>query len=586
MGWKTLLIAIFAVVSLVACNGSPADAPAPTAAAQMSDTGSPAAAASASDAGAPTTQPGTESSQPEPTSETGSVAPASSVPQGHGKRGGTLVRLFSDPPTLDPHLTTDNISGALVNEIYGGLVTLSPELAPSPDLAEKWDVSEDGTVYTFHLRENAKFHNGKPVTSEDVRWSLERAADPATTSPVAEQYLSDILGVTERLAGEADSIRGVRVIDDRTIELTIDAPKAYFLAKLTYPTSFVVDRENVEADPQNWTQNPNGTGPFTLDEYIVGERMVLARYEDYHLEPAFLDKVDFNLAGGDAMIMYENDELHLTGVGLADLERVKDPSEPLNADLVQADPSFSTSYIGMNVTIAPLDDPKVRQALNYTVNREGINTAVYDGLLVPGKGILPPGFPAYNPDLRGYEYDPEKARQLLLESSYGDNLDDMPLITLSISGSFGADLPLDMEVMLKEWEELGLKVEIQQTEWATYLQDLHDRRYQMFRVGWGADYPDPENFLDILFHSESDNNHTGYSNPEVDALLEQARVERDRMIRFALYNQAEQKIMDDAPWIPLWHSGERYVLIKPEVKDYLLTPLTLPKYRYVYIENQ
>ena len=586
MGWKTLLIAMFAAVLLAACTGSPAAAPEPTAMPQTPESGSAPKEATAAAPASPATQPKTtENTQPGTFRQADNPPADVSVPQGQGKRGGTLVRLFADPPTLDPHLTTDNISGALVNEVYGGLVTLTPELAPSPDLAESWDISEDGTVYTFHLRENAKFHNGKPVTSEDVRWSLERAADPAIGSPVAEQYLSDIVGVTARLNGDADSISGVRVIDERTIELTIDAPKAYFLAKLTYPTSFVVDRDNVEAEPENWTQNPNGTGPFTLAEYIVGEKMVLARFEDYHLEPAFLDKVEFILAGGNAMIMYENDEIHLTGVGLADLERVKDPSEPLNADLVQAPPSFSTSYIGMNVTQPPLDDPKVRQALSYTVNKEAINSAVYEGLLVPAKGILPPGFPAYNPDLRGYEYDPDKARQLLAESSYGADLDDMPLITLSISGSFGADLPLDMEVILKEWEELGLKVEIQQTEWATYLQDLHNRRYQLFRIGWGADYPDPENFLDILFHSESDNNHTAYNNPQVDALLERARVERDREARFALYNQAEQKIMDDAPWIPLWHSGERNVLIKPGVEDYLLTPLTLPKYRYVYFDN-
>ena len=558
MGWKTLLIAMLVSVSLAACSGPsapPTEAPAPQAPAQEASPGATTESAAISE----TTQ--------------------------SSKRGGTLVRLFSDPPTLDPHLTTDNISGSIVNEIFGGLVTLTPDLEPVPDLASRWEVSSDGTVYTFHLRSEAKFHSGKAVTAEDVRWSLERVTNPSTGSPVAEQYLSDILGVKEKINGEAETIRGLRVIDERTIEVTIDAPKAYFLAKLTYPTAFVVDPENVEADPENWTRKPNGTGPFTLAEYVVGERLVLARFDEYHLGPAFLDKVDFILSGGNAMIMYENDEIHLTGVGLADLERVKDPSEALNFDLHQAPPSFSTSYIGMNVEIPPLDDPKVRQALNYTVNKEQINSAVLEGLMVPAKGIIPPGFPSYTEGLRGYEYNPEKAKQLLLESKYGANLEEIPLITLSISGSFGADLPLDMEVMLKEWEELGLRVEIQQTEWATYLQDLHGRRYQMFRIGWGADYPDPENFLDILFHSKSDNNHTGYNNSLVDSLLERARVERSREARFALYNQAEQIILDDAPWIPLWHSGERNVLIKSNVKDYLLTPMTLPKYRYVYFEN-
>jgi ABC-type transport system substrate-binding protein len=500
-------------------------------------------------------------------------------------QGGKLVRLYTDPPTLDPHLTTDNVSGGLVNEIFGGLVTIDLDLKVVPDLAESIDVSEDGTVYTFHLRPDAKFHNGKPVTAQDVKWSLERVTDPATQAPVADQYLSDIVGVREKLNGEATSIEGVRVVDDHTIEITIDAPKAYFLSKLTYPTAFVLDRENVEGNP-NWVRQPNGTGPFKLAQYEVGEVLRLTRNENYHLGPPHLDEIEFNLAGGTAMIMYENDEIQITGVGLADLERVLDPNEPLNAQLHRAPSSFSVEYIGLNVNQPPLDDPKVRQALNLAINKGAIATQVIQNLRTPAKGIIPPGFPSYNPDLRGYEYDPERARQLLQESKYGDNLENLPRLTLNISGGFGANVPLDLEVILQSWEEeLGITVEIQQTEWATFLQDLHDRRYQMFTVAWGADYPDPENFLDILFHSGSDNNHTNYSNPEVDALLEQARVEQDQAKRFALYNRIEQMIIDDAPWIPLWNSGESYALIKPEVKNYFLTPMTIPKYRYVYIKE-
>ena len=133
---------------------------------------------------------------------------------------------------------------------------------------------------------------------------------------------------------------------------------------------------------------------------------------------------------------------------------------------------------------------------------------------------------------------------------------------------------------------LGVEVEIQHTEWATFLQGLQASRYQMFTLGWGADYPDPENFLDILFHSGSENNHTNYNNPEVDRLLEQARIEPDQETRFKLYNRIEQIILDDAPWVLLWNTGETYALIKPEVKGYELTPMTIPKYRYVYLEAQ
>ena len=145
---------------------------------------------------------------------------------------------------------------------------------------------------------------------------------------------------------------------------------------------------------------------------------------------------------------------------------------------------------------------------------------------------------------------------------------------------------LDMEVMLRAWQEtLGVEVEIQQTEWATFLQDVHQRRFQMFALAWSADYPDPHNFLDIMFHTDSVNNWGNYNNREVDSLLEKARVEPDQTARFQQYNLIEQLIVDDAPWVPLWHSTERKVLVKPEVKDYFLLPMTIPKLRHVYITD-
>jgi len=500
--------------------------------------------------------------------------------------GGRLIRLFSDPPTLDPHITTDSTSAVIVNEVFGGLVTITPDIVISPDLAESWDISEDGKVFTFRLRQDAKFHDGSPVAAEDFRWSLERAADPLTESPVADLYLSDIIGVADKLNGKAETIKGLRVIDDHTLELTIDAPKSYFLAKLTYPTAFVVDRNNVEGNKNDWVFEPSGTGPFTLDRYDIGETIILGRNENYHLGPPFLDEVEFILSGGDPMLMYENDEIHLTGLGLADLDRVQDPANPLRTELATAPPGFTVSFLGMNLEQPPFDDIKFRQALNYAVNKEEIATTAMADLVVPAVGVIPPGFPAYNTDLSGYGYDPEKAKRLLSESRYGGDLDNLPRITLSIAGNFGASVGLDMEVMLRSWEEtLGVNVEIQQTEWATFLQDVHRRRYQMFALAWSADYPDPQDFLDIMFHSESANNWGNYVNREVDSLLEKARTEPDQTARFQQYNLIEQLIVDDAPWISLWHSTERKVLIKPQVKDYFLLPMTIPKLRYVYFTD-
>ncbi len=251
-----------------------------------------------------------------------------------------------------------------------------------------------------------------------------------------------------------------------------------------------------------------------------------------------------------------------------------------------APPSFETSYLGLNVTLPPMDDIKVRQALNLAINKEDIATKVLADLVKPAYGVLPPGFPAYNPDLKGLRYDPAKAKELLSQSKYGADPKKLPRITLTVPGSLGSAVGPDLEALLAAWRDtLGIDVQVQQVEWATFLKDLHAYRLQMYAVAWIADYPDPQNFLDLLLHSRSVNNETRYSNPEVDRLFETARTERDEKTRYGLYQQAEKTIITEAPWIPLWHPGEGYVLIKPEVKDYLLLPIIVPKYRFVYLEK-
>jgi len=259
----------------------------------------------------------------------------------------------------------------------------------------------------------------------------------------------------------------------------------------------------------------------------------------------------------------------------------------LNPQLHRSAQDFSVFYIGLNVDHPPFDDPKVRQAMNYAIDLQSIAENVLDNRVTPATGVIPPGFPSYNENLRSYSYNPDLAMELLQSSTYADALasGDFPRITLTISGSFGATIPTYLEVMLEQWRGLGIEIDIQQTEWATFLQDVNERKYQMFSLGWIADYPDPENFLDLLFHSENQNNHTAYSNPEVDRLLEEARVERDPDRRHELYNQVEQMVVDDAAWVWTWYRGEGYALIKPEVSDYFLLQMSIPKYRYIYFNQ-
>ena len=491
------------------------------------------------------------------------------------------LRLYGGmPATLDPAMVQDTTSAGYVLEIFSGLVTLNGDLEIVPDIAEGWEISPDGTRYVFHLRSGVRFHDGKPVTAGDVKFSMERACDPALGSPVASSYLGDIVGAAQMMSGEADAIAGLRVIDDLTLEITIDSPKAYFLPKLAYSTAFVVDRDNV-AQP-DWMVRPNGTGPFKL-ESLTAEAIELVRNEDFYRGPAKLERVRFQLGGGVPITMYENDSLDMAYVGLGDIERVLDPANALSRELVIV-PSLGVQYIGLNVQSAPFDDPLVRQAFVHATDRAKLAEVVLKGTAVPAWGVLPPEMPGYNPELRGLAYDPELARRLLAESSYG-GAEGLPPITLHVSGD-GMSLPRSVEALLAFWEEnLGVEVQVEAVDWPVFLTEVDERRYPMFSLGWMADYPDPHNFLDQLFFSQSDENHVDYANPEVDRLLQLARVEQDHERRMALYQQVEAMIVRDAAWIPLWHDRD-YVLIKPYVKGISMASTLVPWLKDVSLERE
>lgn len=496
-------------------------------------------------------------------------------------RAGGELRLWGDEPvTLDPALVQDAYSAAYVVEIFSGLVTLDQNLEVAPDLAERWQVSNDGRTYTFYLRRDARFQDGKPVTADDVRYSLERACSPELASPSAPSYLGDIEGAHALMEGRASKLSGVRVVDERTLAITMDAPKVYFLAKLACPTAFVVDRANV-SQGSNWTERPNGTGPFRLAQRD-GQRIVLERNEHYYRELARLERVTFVLAGGSPLTMYENGELDIAEAGLADLERVQDPANPLSRELAVVG-RMDVQYLGMNVRQPPFDDLKVRQAIAHAIDRQRLADVVWQRRMVAARGILPPGMPGYRPELQGLAYDPELARRKLGESRYKTRA-DVPTIVLHTSGTGGSMPPTISAIVAMLESNLGLEVEVQQTPWQQFLVDLNERRYGFFSSGWIADYADPENFLDILFHSRSSDNHMAYANAEVDRLLERARVEADRDRRLALYQQAEDIILQEAAWVPLWH-GRDFVLTKPYVKGAVYSGAIRPWLKDVYIER-
>ena len=503
------------------------------------------------------------------------------------KQGGVFNTLWSDPPTLDPHLVTDGTSYGIVIEIYSGLVRLgaNPSNPFEPDLAESWSVLEDGTVYEFKLRNGLVFSNGDPVTAQDFKWSFERAAHPDTASTVAEEFLGDIVGIQDIVDGNATTAEGIEVVDERTLRITIDAPKAYFIAKLTYPTAFVLNKNNVETLGRSWVDEPVSTGPFTLKEYRIGQRIRLARNDKFWDRTAYLDEVVFNLAGGVAMAMYENDEIDVTGVGLADLERVQDPTEELNKDLVEVPPNFAVSYVGFNINEAPFDDANFRQALNHSVDKQLIADQVFSNLVKPAYGIIPPGFPGFSAEITGLEFDPELAQDLLNQSAYADP-STRPRIVLTVPGTGGSP-GLTTEVVADMWRQnLGIEIEIQQVEWATYIQDLHRGRLQAWSgLSWQADYPDPQTFIDVLFRSNSAINYGGYANSQVDEYVVAAQTEQDATKRVEFYNDAEQIVVSEAAWLPLWWGVDSKALVKPWVQDYQFSSLTIAKFKDVWLDK-
>ena len=458
---------------------------------------------------------------------------------------------------------------------------LDADLRVVPALAERWEVYDGGTRYVFHLRSGIVFHSGRRVTAQDVKYSLERAADPATGSETAQTYLGDIVGVTEKLAGRAQEISGLRVLDDATIEIRFDAPKAYALAKLTYPVAAVVDMDNVATGP-NWFRQPNGTGPFKLRAWQDDQFLVLERNQDYYLGAPSVRYVAFRFLAGVPIRLYENGEIDVAPVGVGSLQRVLDPQDPLRQEL-HIYPSMAIFYTGFNSAKAPFSDPMVRRAFALAVDRDLIVQLVLQDSVQKATGFLPPGMPGYSPDSPGIPFDPEEARRLLARSSYG-GVEGLPPIVYTTSGQGG--IGAVTAAMIDMWRSnLGVEVTVRQIESDAYFYRLADELDDLFDYGWIADYPDPENVLDVLFHSAATNNTGGYANPQVDELLEEARTQQDVQARLELYRQVERILLEDAAAIPRWYDRD-YLLVKPYVKGYAITPQGLHTLADVRLERE
>jgi ABC-type transport system substrate-binding protein len=474
---------------------------------------------------------------------------------GRAGAGASVLRLPQpvEPTTLDPARVEDGPTIEPLMCVFEGLVQWSSENRLTPALAEKWEVSPDGVTYTFHLREGVKFHNGRPLTAGDFVYSLTRSLSRRIGMPSTIGYLTDIVGARDHWDGKAASVRGIEAPDNRTLRLTIDSPKAYFLAKLTYPTAYAVCREEVEKTGGQVTDaSAVGTGPFRLTEYAQGDRMVLEANPGYWAGPPKLARVE-RLILPDANARhdkFEAGELDIADVPMASVEADRQNSGlgPLLHDLERA----SVYYLALNQNgFAPFKDRRVRQAFAHAVNREQIVRVIHQGVPRQAEGIIPFGVPGFDPSFRGLAYDPARAKQLLAEAGYPGG-SGFPPVTLSCRASM-PDIRNTVQAVQADLESnLGIHVELDEVEWNTFLARRSQGRMPFYFLRWAADYLDPQNFLSYMLHSKSGLNTIGYASPEFDRLCDRADGMQDEKERMALYRRAERIAVDDAPWIPVY----------------------------------
>jgi oligopeptide transport system substrate-binding protein len=484
------------------------------------------------------------------------------VPTLFGTAGEDTLRILGnepEPEDLDPATTTGSANGA-VGWIYAGLVRLDGKMQIAPDLAERWTVSPDGVVYTFTLRSGLHFNSGKAITAEEVKKSWERAADPAIESSTVLTYLGDILGVKDMLDGKATELSGVKVIDDLTLEVTLDGPKPYFLGKLTYPTSFVVNLDAAKGAVEDWAWKPDASGPYLLKEYREGEALLFERNPSYHQPAAIPYIAERFYTGGSSISVYEAGGLDFVYIANEDVQRVQNTDDPLH-DQWSSFPSLCTYYLTFSNSLPPFDDLQVRKAFAQTVDRDTFVERLTANTDITAFTLLPPSMPGFSQDLSAYLFDPQAARESLAASSYAGKLPEVILHAAGYGDSDRADVNLFVETWKKE---LGVTVKVEYLDPLKFSEAARKEDGHITLGSWCADYPDPQNFLDVLYRSTSDFNASGYSNPEVDALLDQANEAVDPTKRLELYSQVEKILLEEAANVPVDYTVYN-VLVQPRL---------------------
>lgn len=476
--------------------------------------------------------------------------------------------LDTNPSTLDPARWADVSSGRLMALLYSTLVRLDARGRIVGDLAESWSLSPDGTTYRFSLHPAARFANGRKVTSADVLFSFDRILDPSTGSP-RTWVLDRVAGAAGRLAGKSASVEGLVALDDRTVEIRLTAAFAPFIHFLTMPSTSIVPREEVQKWGRDFTRHPMGSGPFHLERWVSDSVLDFAANKDYFRGTPKVAGIRFRIIKESLTRVSEFriGNLDVTSIPAQQLDFFR--SSPKWNQRIIEQPGLNVYYLGLNCEKPPLDRPRVRRAIAQAIDTAAILDTVRKGQGIPAVGPIPPGLQGYDPGLKGIPHDLEAARKVL---GGPDIPEDFVLEIIQKDAKDNLDVTQILESYLTR---AGLKCTIRSYEWSTFKQRVNEGRYGAYYLSWWADYADAENFLFPLFHSSqsgSGGNGPRYKDPEVDAMLEQARRTTDDEERVALYRKIQRKVVDDASRVYLFHKTDM-VVTQPWVRGLELYPI-------------
>ncbi len=471
------------------------------------------------------------------------------------------MRIHSEPPTLDWNLATDNVSITLLQNLMEGLATYDNKLQPKAALAKSWTVSKDGKTYTYKLRDGLVWSDGVPLTAQHFVDSWERVLNPKTASEYA-YFLFDLVGAQEYNEGKLKdpSKIGVKAVDDKTLVVTLNKKAAYFSTIPTFTVTYPIRKDLIEKYGNKWTDPKNlvTVGPFVLAEWKHDSKVTLTPNARYFGGKPALEKINAYIVNEDttAINMFESGTLHyVSRLPALEIERLK--INPAYRNF----PFLRGYYYGFNINKPPFNDVRVRQAFAHAVDRKQI-VSLLKGGQIPTTSWVPKGMPGYEPKV-GLDFDVKKAQALLAQAGYPEGK-GFPAVTFLFDTR--DDNKVIAERLQSQWKKnLGVDVRAQNEDWKVYLNRLKSDVPPMFRLGWGADYPDPDNFLN-LFTSYSGNNYTQWKNKEYDALIEQAAGESSLPKRLALYKKAQVLLTEkDTVIIPLFVDALN-VLVSPTVK--------------------